>query len=568
MNLGSIFFRLGNNQFIISAPPTNQCVASVTVLNPGQICNVGIQFAPSLPNQPNGLRQTGPRTDFLVVQDNAGNTNGSSQQFITLIGNATGVPAATLDKSSLVFPNTAMGSTSVKQTVVLKNTGNNPLLINTPTFRTPADFHLPAASSTPCPYNSSTGLAPGASCNIDITFGPASTATGGTRMDVLTIPTNAGNDNNLSTTTAQQVAVSGVATGGTGTISATVAPNAINFGSQPVATLSTPLKVTITNNSAFPTQISTGFDFSSVDFFVPNNCNNPPVAIGASCILDIYYQPFVVGPKRDNLFIFINGSGTGSGRSITLRIPLQGVGTGTQSVSPSPASLVFGATAPGTIGSSQLITITNNGTAPTAINSIQINPFYNGGVDFTETHNCSLNTFMAVGASCVVNVTFTPAPLVFAPATRTATLFIQGYSNNSNVQTLAGSVLTQQTVALTGTAAGAPVLTFTPTSLHFMHIRGFSGQRSNPLILTITNTGTAPLTPVPAVTNTVGEVIPGSNTCDSISNQTLSVGASCHYWVRYQSSTFGARIDTLRFLGNMNNTPTEQYVPAFAFSTP
>lgn len=91
-------------------------------------------------------------------------------------------PAAALSTSSVTFANTALGSSSVGQSVTLANTGTAPLSIDS-TVVSGVDFTL--ASST---CSSGTSLAPGATCVVAARFIPS---TLGARSGTITITHNA-----------------------------------------------------------------------------------------------------------------------------------------------------------------------------------------------------------------------------------------------------------------------------------------------------------------------------------------------------------------------------------------
>ena len=582
ITINLIFFQrfngVGTAQFTVNAPPINQCMPNgqQTTLAPGATCNIGLVFNPTLGNPENGLRQTGIRTDILVVRDNAGNNRfGNSDHYVRLIGNATGVPAALVSTGSVVFGSQAMGTVSARKTITLKNTGTTPLFIFNIFTRT-GDFQLPT-SLIPCPVGQQPGLAVGATCNIDITFGPQNAATGGTRADVVTVQTNAGNNNTGDARGSQMVSVTGNATGAAQTLTVTFSTTGLNFPSQPVATLGAPMNLVITNTSNFPfTSVTTNQfgEFGSSEFEQLTNCGNPNIPTGGACTLTVYFEPFVVGPRSDILDIFVSGPGGGA----TLRIPMSGTGTGTQTVGTSVPSLTFSAGTPiGGVSISQQFTITNTGTAATAINSggfnggIFILPFYNAlgdQSDFAESDNCPRNQFFPPGASCVVTVTFTPQPALSAATVRTATLFIEESPNNANIETLGGSVLNTQTVALSGTIAGSPALTVTPASVQFMDLTVSNGDNSNPVVLTLKNTGTATLSPMPNFQSLVGEFGFVNNNAACPSLPSLSPGETCNLWLVYRTNTLGRRVDALVITGNMGNTPSIQAVPLSAFVGP
>lgn len=95
-----------------------------------------------------------------------------------VIEDATGAPVASLSPLALAFGNVRNGETSAEKRVVLKNTGAGAMAINT--IGATGQF----AQSNDC----GASLAPGASCNIDVTFRPTSA---GQKSGSLTISTDA-----------------------------------------------------------------------------------------------------------------------------------------------------------------------------------------------------------------------------------------------------------------------------------------------------------------------------------------------------------------------------------------
>ena len=143
------------------------------------------------------------------------------------------------------------------------------------------------------------------------------------------------------------------------------------------------------------------------------------------------------GDGRLDLTVANSGSNTVSN---LLQTPLS-------SYSPSPVSI--GNQAVQLASSPQGVTISNTGPLPLLINSISISRGSNAGAnDFTQTSNCgALPATLAVGTSCVVNVTLSPSNL----GLETAQLVV---ADNMN-----GVFYTPHYVALSG--VGVPVV---PTS--------------------------------------------------------------------------------------------------------
>jgi uncharacterized repeat protein (TIGR02543 family) len=109
-----------------------------------------------------------------------------------------------------------------------------------------------------------------------------------------------------------------------------------------------------------------------------------------------------------------------------------------RTVALTPASLTFAATTVDSTSPAQQATLTNTGPNPVSIASIATSG------NFAQTNTCG--TILAVGASCVIDVTFTPT----AAGTRTGVLTV--------VDNAAGS---PHTVSLSGTGAATYTLTLT-----------------------------------------------------------------------------------------------------------
>jgi ASPM-SPD-2-Hydin domain-containing protein len=128
----------------------------------------------------------------------------------------------------------------------------------------------------------------------------------------------------------------------------------------------------------------------------------------------------------------------------------------------SPGTLTFSNQSVGTTSNPQAVTLSNMGTGPVTITSIAIT------MDFAQTNNCGSS--LAGGASCAINVTFTPK----ATGPRSGTLTITDNASNS-----------PQAVTLSGTGVNAAdfSISSSPTSATVP-----AGQ-STSLTLSVTPTG-------------------------------------------------------------------------------
>ncbi len=106
----------------------------------------------------------------------------------------------------------------------------------------------------------------------------------------------------------------------------------------------------------------------------------------------------------------------------------------TQTVGFSPTSLTFASQNTGTSSAAQITTMTNTGNVPFPLSSVATTGANTG--DFSETNNCP--TPLAVGASCHINVVFTPT----AAGTRTASVVVSATGGGTYTVPLSGTGVT------------------------------------------------------------------------------------------------------------------------------
>ena len=189
-------------------------------------------------------------------------------------------------------------------------------------------------------------------------------------------------------------------------------PVSLSFSNQPVAMTSASRTITLTNNGTTALGITsitiTGANAS--DFAETDNCVGS-LAAGASCSINVSFTPAAAGSRTGSLTIANNLTGN------PLAVPLTGTGfTATRIVSFSANSLTFAGQTVGTTSTATALVLNNTGNVALTISSLVV-----GGTnasDFSESDSCGGN--VAAGASCNINVTFSPA----ATGTRTGTLTI------------------------------------------------------------------------------------------------------------------------------------------------
>jgi hypothetical protein len=166
-----------------------------------------------------------------------------------------------------------------------------------------------------------------------------------------------------------------------------LAPTAQDFGSQAVGFTSAPQTFTWTNNSSFPSAVTS----STVtgDFRITsNNCSS--VAAGASCTITVVFTPTALGARTGALTVVSSGN--------TLMSTL--TGTGTPGFSLSASTLTFGNLDVGAT-SSQTLTLTSLATGPLAVPA-----FTTTGPYSVSTAACGAT--VAALSSCLITVTFHP----------------------------------------------------------------------------------------------------------------------------------------------------------------
>lgn len=229
----------------------------------------------------------------------------------------------------------------------------------------------------------------GQKCTLDITFKPTAL---GNRSGTVTIVDG-------DPTSPQTISMSGVGV----STSITASPN---FGAVYLGATSSHA-VTLTNTQSAPLTINA--ITTSGPYTQTNDCGSVVLGSGGSCTITINFNP--VAPGTWFAGLSVQSSDTLSPITIDL------VGTG-QSIKYTPTSLSFPSQAVGTTSSIKKITITAQ-QIPLSLGSIVANG------DFSATTNCPKS--LGPGASCTVNVTFTPTSV----GTRSGTLSITNSDPNS-----------------------------------------------------------------------------------------------------------------------------------------
>jgi hypothetical protein len=170
----------------------------------------------------------------------------------------------------------------------------------------------------------------------------------------------------------------------------------LNFGTIVVGDSAPSQTVNIKNNGTTTlkvTSISIG-GLSSKDFSQTNTCTN--ILPGQSCNLTVTFTPTALGTRYAYITVSDN---------VITQQSIYLIGKGNPALSLTPSSLTFPATKVGTSSSPLPVTLKNTDT----VNQLSVSNITITGtdpLDFSQTNNCPPK--VAPGASCTINVTFSP----------------------------------------------------------------------------------------------------------------------------------------------------------------
>ncbi len=211
---------------------------------------------------------------------------------------------------------------------------------------------------------------------------------------------------------------------------------------------------------------------------------------------------------------------------------------GIPSATVTPTTLSFAPQTVLTASPAQTVTLVNNGPGALAIASILTSG------DFAFTTACPAS--LAALATCTISVTFTP----LVTGARTGALTISSSASGS-----------PNVVALSGTGQAVPF----PDILVQPGVNEFSGQaigtESAVQIITVNNTGTAPLT-LGTIDTTLADFVikPASVAAGRTCGTTLAPGASCDVAVAFHPTAEGIRDGQLRVVNDANGSATVRVV--------
>ncbi len=432
--------------------------------------------------------------------------NASISSAVNVSVTAAPAPQVSLEPLSLVFT-AANGSTSTVQSATLTNSGNAALTIN----------QIGVVGANPGAFRETTTcgstLAAGANCTISVAFAPTSVAG---YLATLSVSDSA-------TGSPHTVELSGSGTPATAS-QAVLSPNPLAFPSTLVGTAAATLPMTLSNPGTAALTITgisvTGTNASS--FGQSNNCGTSLAAAG-SCTITVIFTPASTGSLSASISVADNA--TGSPQTAVL----SGIGTQPQALL-SPNPLAFPNTLVGTAATALPMTLSNPGTAALTITSISVT-----GANFSsfgESNNCGSS--LAVGATCTITVTFTPA----SAGNLSASISVADNATGS-----------PHTAALTGTGT-APQAVLSPNPLAFPNTT--VGTPATALPMTLSNPGTAALTINSiSVTGANSGSFGETNNCGS----SLAAGATCTITVSFTPASAGNLTASISVADNAAGSP-------------
>jgi hypothetical protein len=384
-------------------------------------------------------------------------------------GTSQTAPQLTASATSLSFGSVTV-NTPMTQSLTLTSTGTSSVTVNSAAI-TGAGFTIVGGSFP-------VTLDPMQAATFQVQFDPTSS---GAASGQITISSNSAIGNTAVVT------LSG--TGATASSPQTsphlaVSATSLDFGNVTVNT-GTTQSLTLMSNGTSPVTVSsaaiTGTGFSIVGGSLPVTLNPTQ-----SVTLQVQFDPTTTGTANGQ--IAINSNSTTDG---TILVALNGMGTAAASpqLTVSAASLSFGSVTANT-ATTQSLTLTSTGTAPVTVNSAKIS-----GAGFTIVGS-SFPATLNPTQSLTLQVQFLPTAT--GTASGQITIGSNSSSGSTNLVTLSG----------TSKAAPSPQLTVSAASLSFGRVTVNTATTQS---LTLTSTGTSPVTVSSATITGSGFTIVGSN---------------------------------------------------------
>jgi hypothetical protein len=306
----------GLSDYTIANAGTLPCNTFPVTMAIGDVCTIALVFKPAA---------VGSRNTTLTIQSN----DPQGAVLLPLYGTGLALPLAEVLQTGLDFGNSAIGVASPPLTTTLQNAGQSNLSISGVTAS--PNFALTA--------NTCTGtLAPQATCTMSVTFTPPSA---GNFTGAITVSDN-------DQFNGQQI-VTLAGTGATGP-QLRITPASINFGNQPVNSLSASQTLTLASTGDTAIAFPANGIRTSTDFILQSTTCGTTLAPGATCAVSVQFDPTTVTGIAESGTVFITDNAKGSPQPVYMQ------GTATQNNSAASTIGLTSSANPSGIGQSVTFT--------------------------------------------------------------------------------------------------------------------------------------------------------------------------------------------------------------------
>jgi hypothetical protein len=482
-------------EFVLLAGGMNDCTPTTT-LNPGDSCNVRVQFDPST---------TGIKSAWIDIQ-----APSTPDATIGLAGTGTHTELTRAPSSLSFGAQDIDNGPAADQESTVTNSGSVPITVNDVLISgtDTADFTHLSGEPTDC-FDGRT-LNAGQTCKVRLEFDPTTT---GTKTATATVQSDAGD---------VPIALdgSGIQT------ELSRSPATLAFGKQDIDDAATAAQSsTVTNTGTEPvtfTGISATGDAGDFTRLTgAGDCTSTTtLTAGQSCTLSYTFDPTTVGAKSATVTVASNAA--------NISVALTGEGTQTQ-LTPAPTSLSFGSKDINAGATPAMTsTVTNSGTEPVTVSGVALTGDFaqvTGNVD-----DCVATTVLTAGQNCKLRITFDPSA-------------VHARSGTATVQSNAPDAV----VSLDGTGTQTS-LSRSPSSLSFGD-KDIDEGPTPAQDVTVTNSGTQSITLNNLAATGDFAIVSGAGT-NCTSSTTLTEGQSCEVWVRFDPGTTGTKSETLTISSN------------------
>jgi hypothetical protein len=486
----------------VSSPFIRTATTCGSSLAANTSCAITLTFNPTT---------AGSYTGTLTLKDSLGT------QTLALTGTALSAPTDSLSTNGLAFPSTVIGQSSSPLTVTLTNSGGEPLTnIGTSLSGT-------SASQFSVTSNCSTTLSPASSCAFSVVFSPISNTT---LTGTLVI---------TDSLRAQSVSLKG---NGLKPPVLSLSKSSLSFPGTQQSVTSSPLTLTISNTGGAPlVQPSFAFTGSGAAAFTTSATTcGATLAAQASCTVSTTFTPVAAGATSATITVSTSTLGV-----TPVTATLTGTGLTPPSIGLSPASLNLGSVTVGNSSALFSVHVTNIGQVALNLPTFSIGNLSAGAAsdDFALSAPTDITACAAAlnpGASCYIQITFTPSVV----GTETATL------------TAASTNAIPASVSIPLIGAGTPpvVLSTTPASLSFGSLS--VGVTSATQIITLSNTGRQAASSLTLAFTGPYATVPTLTTCGS----TLGIKASCAIGITFTPIASGSQPGSLTLsVSNLDVSP-------------